>query len=91
MADVNGINSSTGPGAVQPLRTPVRPAASAKASDTVEISLAARLAMKVRELPDVRQDVVQRVKTEIADGTYETPERIDATVERLMNELTGEA
>jgi len=92
MANVNGIHGSTGPGAVEPARAAGRSVAAAKphqAGDTVEISLAARLAMKVREIPDVRTELVERVKGQIEDGTYESPERIDATVERLLDELGG--
>ncbi len=53
----------------------------------VEISTAAALAEKVRQIPDVRAELVARVKDEIAAGTYETPERIDAAVDRLMEDL----
>ena len=41
---------------------------------------------KARQLPDVREDLVNRVKTEIAAGIYETPERLEAAVQRLMAE-----
>jgi len=42
---------------------------------------------KIRELPDVRKDLVARVKAEIAAGTYETPEKLDAAIERLLEDL----
>jgi len=56
-------------------------------SDAVEISSVARLAAKIHELPAVRADLVARVKGEIKTGTYETPERIELAVDRLMEEL----
>jgi len=59
--------------------------------DVVEISTAGKLAAKIGELPDVRADLVARVKAEIENGTYETPERIEITVNRLMEELFPEA
>lgn len=37
--------------------------------------------------PEIRWDLVRRVKAEIAAGTYETPERIDATARRLAKVL----
>lgn len=37
--------------------------------------------------PEIRWDLVQRVKAEIAAGTFETPERIEQTVQRLAEEL----
>jgi anti-sigma28 factor (negative regulator of flagellin synthesis) len=59
-------------------------------SDTVEISTAAKLAAKVQSEPLVRTELVDRVKAEIQAGRYETPERIDATVEALLGELFPE-
>ena len=71
-------------------------------SDVVEISDVARLAAKLHEIPPVRtelvervfpvpqttpRELVERVKTELAAGTYETQERLEITVERLMEEL----
>jgi negative regulator of flagellin synthesis FlgM len=55
----------------------------------VEISTAAKLAAKIHELPDVRADLVAQVKAEIQAGTYETPEKIDAAIDRLMDDLLG--
>jgi len=54
--------------------------------DEVEISEAWALLARVSELP-VRLDMVVRIRAEIADGTYETPERLDLAVERLLEEL----
>ena len=42
---------------------------------------------KARNLPEVRQDLVERVKSEIDAGAYETPEKIQITIERLLEEL----
>jgi len=36
---------------------------------------------------DIRLDLVQRVRREIADGTYETPEKWDAALDRLLDRL----
>jgi len=56
-------------------------------SDVVEISELAKLAARINEIPDVRTDLVQRVRQELAAGTYETREKIDIAVERLMDEF----
>jgi anti-sigma28 factor (negative regulator of flagellin synthesis) len=34
-------------------------------------------------------ELVERVKAEIAAGTYETPDRVEAALERLLDEMTG--
>ena len=46
-----------------------------------------RLLGKVSRLPDIRFDKVQRMKELIAENKLETPERVDGTVRRLMEEL----
>ena len=46
--------------------------------------------LEVKSIPGVRMDLVRRIRREIASGTYETPERIEATVDRLVAELYPE-
>ena len=92
MTNVNGVNPSWAPQPVEPTApvTPNAPAAAAQnVSDVVEISTAAALAAKIHEIPDVRADLVARVKQEIKAGTYETPEKIDAAVDKLLDDLLG--
>ena len=55
--------------------------------DTVEISDTARYLGEIKKLPEVRQDKVQSARDAIAAGTYETPQRIEGTVNALMQEL----
>lgn len=78
------------PQAVAPTNQVVHSAPAAQTagvSDVVEISTAAALAAKVQQIPDVRADLVARVKQEIKAGTYETPEKIDIAAERLLDDL----
>ena len=93
MVNVNGIRPPSMPGEVQPTdpaRAAHRAAAPpAPAGDVVEISTAARLAAKIHDLPEIREEFVARIKEEIAAGTYETEERIEGTITRLMDELFG--
>lgn len=40
------------------------------------------------EAPDgVRQDRIERIKRQIAEGTYDTPERWEAALDRLLDEM----
>ena len=64
-----------------------RPDLSPAAVDVVETSSIAELTARIQELPEVRMGVVHRVRQEIADGRYETPERLEVTVDRLLEEL----
>jgi len=59
------------------------------AGDIVEISTVARLAAQIHEIPEIRADLVARVKGQIEAGTYETRERLEITIDRLMQELTA--
>lgn len=37
--------------------------------------------------PSIRQELVDRIRREIAEGTYETPEKWEAALERLFRRL----
>jgi negative regulator of flagellin synthesis FlgM len=56
-------------------------------NDEVNISDAARLVEQVQDLPDIRQDRVDAVRRQIAAGTYETEAKLNAAVERLLDEI----
>lgn len=91
MLNVNGIQAAAATSAVEPVGKAVNVAAGAEAAgigDVVEISTAARLAAMVQDVPEVRADLVARVKAEIAAGTYETDERIEIAMDRLLDDLT---
>jgi len=93
MINIDGIHPVSAPQPVQPPDiVSIGPAIgpSGEISDIVDISAAAILAARLHEIPEVRTDLVARVKEEIAAGTYETEERLDVTVERLMEELLPE-
>ena len=56
--------------------------------DRVELSRHAVLLDRLRQLPDVRADLVDEVRNAIADGTYETDDNLTAAVEGLLPELS---
>jgi len=90
MNNINGIQPPWAPRPVEPASSVVQgmPAtAPGGVSDVVEISTAAALAAKIQEVPDVRADLVASVKHEIEAGTYETPERIEAAIDKLLDDL----
>lgn len=59
------------------------------AGDRVEVSQHARLMQRLRELPEVRVELIERVRRDMAGGAYESPSVIDAAIERLIQEVTG--
>jgi len=92
MTNVNGIQPPMASRPLDPsgaLPTGPPKVQAADISDVVEISEAARLVGKVQQMPDVRTELVESVKSKIAAGTYETPERIEIAVDRLIRELNA--
>jgi len=77
------IGAPHGPRAAQPLSRPE----AAQIADEVDISEAARLVEQVQQLPDIREDRVEAVRRQIAAGTYETTDKLNAAVERLLDEI----
>lgn len=57
-------------------------------SDPVEFSRVGRLlATEALEASSLRQAKIQALRAQIADGTFETHERLMGTVDRLIQEL----
>ncbi|MEM1330435.1 MAG: flagellar biosynthesis anti-sigma factor FlgM [Planctomycetota bacterium] len=59
-----------------------------RSSDQVEVSQTqtAVLMAKLQAMPDIRVDLVQRAREEIANGTYDTPERFEAALDEMITE-----
>jgi hypothetical protein len=57
----------------------------------VEVSSLARSLSRLNQDEPVRQDLIDRVRTEIEAGRYETPDKVAAAVERLRRELDQSA
>jgi negative regulator of flagellin synthesis FlgM len=55
-------------------------------NDLFEISDAARFLAKLRAMPDVRQELVTRVRDEIAQGKTDTPEKLDAAMDEMIDD-----
>jgi negative regulator of flagellin synthesis FlgM len=57
-------------------------------ADLLDISAAAEAAIKSVENGEIRSELVDRVRNEIAQGAYETPEKLDIALDRLLDELS---
>jgi negative regulator of flagellin synthesis FlgM len=57
-----------------------------RGQDRVEVSELATYMSKLKQLP-VRQDLIDSVRARIADGTYDTPERLEAAIDELIQDL----
>jgi negative regulator of flagellin synthesis FlgM len=71
-----------------PFRAPDAQAApGASSADRVDISAAAEAAIRASEGGEVRHQLVHQIRSQIAAGTYETPAKLDAAIERLLDEI----
>jgi anti-sigma28 factor (negative regulator of flagellin synthesis) len=93
MSEINPLGSTPGSGAaalgragrsgpeVTTRTVPVR------SGDKVELSQHAQMLSRLSKLPDIRADLVDRVRRQIADGNYETSDKVDAAVDKLADDL----
>lgn len=97
--DINGINhisAARNVSASQNIdvtRKSAQTAASRPIRDEIEISTTAERLTSVDSARDtgagseIRYDLVNRIREEIAAGTYDTPERMDIALDRLLSRL----
>lgn len=91
---MNEIGTVGGPAATTTLREFVNDAAprtargvSPDGNDRIEISEWARFLSRLAELPDVRVEKVAQARKAIDRGDYETPDRLDHAINRLIEDL----
>ena len=81
--------------AAQPLNPPHRLTQSQAASggyssggvDQLDISPEADFVAQARDLPEIREDRVAAIKAQIQAGTYETADKLDMALSRLLDEI----
>ncbi len=83
---VHGPQSINAPHRAQPA-SPVEKPQGLGQVDQLDISPEADMVSRVSEIPDVRADKVAEIRAQIASGDYESPEKLDAALEQLLNEI----
>jgi negative regulator of flagellin synthesis FlgM len=90
MSNVSPLHRPAAP-TLDPQVRPSKPQASVdtarRGEDQVELSDKAQLLSKIADLPDIRQDMIDRVKASIADGSYETEDKTDAAIDNLLEDI----
>ena len=87
-----------GPGSIpstSPIRTPAPATPSpgkvvqkpATTTDNIEISAAGQMLDKLQQSPEVRAERLAQIKAAIDAGEYETPAKLEAALERMINEI----
>jgi negative regulator of flagellin synthesis FlgM len=87
--DVRGVGSVTGttpsrPASPPPAREPAAPKPRSP-RDVLDLSQAGKMLDQLSQNPDVRQERLARIKEAIANGTYDTDEKLEAALAKLFD------
>jgi negative regulator of flagellin synthesis FlgM len=74
------------PHRLSPTQAPTE-AADSFGVDQLDLSPEAEFVAQARDLPEIREDRVAAIRAQIASGTYETPEKLDIALSRLLDEI----
>ena len=89
--DVQGPGGISGPNRIEPQRVYAgrteKSDLGPKVGDRAEISEAAQLLNKLAEVPEIRMEKIEELKELIATGRYETKEKIERAIDKLMEEI----
>lgn len=83
---VHGPHSIQGPQRPQIARPPQQSRATAGV-DQVDISPKAQILSQVRDIPEIRTERVAEIRAAIESGVYETDEKLDIALDRLLDEI----
>ena len=90
---IHGIGNVNGPQQIRPTQgveqTKATESAQLHEADQVDISPEADMISRVHELPEIRTDRVAEIRAQIEAGAYETEEKLDIAIGRLLDELVG--
>ncbi len=91
MNDVAPVTGSVFPQRIGPnqARRGHETIAPAAPQDEVEISAVARALSRIQALPDIRVEKVEQIREAIANNTYESAEKLEYTINRLLEDLAG--
>lgn len=92
--DVRGVSSVPGAQSIRslngssvPQSQPTRPQAP---RDQLELSSAGKMLDQLSQNPDIRQERLARIKEAIANGTYDTDEKLEAALSRMFDAVNRE-
>jgi anti-sigma28 factor (negative regulator of flagellin synthesis) len=88
--NVNGVGNSSPVQKIvnSPIYREVPQAGATSQGDRVELSGVSHL-KSILQRNDIRVDKVASIKAAIEAGTYETPDKMDVAVDRLLEDING--
>lgn len=93
--DVSGIRPTGGSSPVNPLRgpsevKPEEPASALAPQDEVQISSVGKMLDDISRTPGIREERIAQIKAEIEAGTYDTPEKLELALSRMLDQIAAE-
>lgn len=85
-SQIHGAQPLAGPHAARPAQS-CSTSPAGQTSDRLELSAAGQIAGRLAEIPDIRADRVAEIRAALADGTYETADKLDVALDRLLDEI----
>lgn len=85
-AGLVGPGSAARAGAPESSRVPGRD----RGEDRVDLSSNVQHMVELRNGGPVRMELVNRIRAEIEQGSYETPEKLDAAIDEMLSDLRDE-
>jgi negative regulator of flagellin synthesis FlgM len=58
-----------------------------RGADQLDISPQAEFLSRIRDIPDIRADRVAQIREQIEAGVYETANKLDVALDRLLDEI----
>jgi negative regulator of flagellin synthesis FlgM len=91
MSNVNGVGSGSPVNRLNALKalgksTPTDAPVSSSRADRVEISNMSEILSKLKT-NDVRMDKIESIRQQIAEGKYDTTEKFNAAMEKLLDDV----
>ena len=92
--EVYGAGGTQGPQPIYPRLAAfsVEPGQTVQAGtprDQVEISPLGQMLDGISRLPEIRHEKVEEIRRQIAAGSYETTEKLELALDRMMDEMMG--
>ena len=89
---ISGTTHVHGPHAINPPHIahrgqPSTSSPTVQSVDRLDISPAAEAAARAAEAAPIRTDLVNHIRAQIAAGTYETTQKLDVALDRLLDEI----
>lgn len=85
-AHLHGPQALTAPHTPRPSE-PSAASSAGQIQDELSISDAGRLMEQAQQMPDIRWDRVNQLRAQIAEGTYETDDKMQVALGRMLNEI----